>query len=29
VRLQGVVMGVDPQTGKAHSVKRVNLRLKD
>jgi metallophosphoesterase (TIGR00282 family) len=29
VRLQGVVVGVDPQTGKAHTVKRVNLRLKD
>jgi metallophosphoesterase (TIGR00282 family) len=29
VRLQGVVVGVDPQTGKAHTVKRVNLRLKE
>ena len=29
VRLQGAVVGVDPQTGKAHSIKRVNLRLKD
>jgi len=29
VRLQGAVVGVDPQTGKAHSIKRVNLRLKE
>ena len=29
VRLQGAVVSVDPQTGKAHSIKRVNLRLKE
>jgi len=29
VRLQGVVVGIDPQSGKAQSVKRLNLRLKD
>jgi 2',3'-cyclic-nucleotide 2'-phosphodiesterase len=29
VRLQGVVVGVDPQTGKAQSVKRLNLRSKE
>ena len=29
VRLQGVVVGIDPQTGKAQSVKRVNLRSKE
>ena len=29
VRLQGVVVGVDPQTGRAQSVRRINLRLKE
>lgn len=29
VRLQGVVVGIDPQSGKAQSIKRVNLRLKE
>jgi metallophosphoesterase (TIGR00282 family) len=29
VRLQGVVVGVDPQSGKAQSIKRVNLKLKE
>jgi len=29
VRLQGIVVGVDPQTGKAQSVRRINLRLKE
>jgi len=29
VRLQGVIVGVDPQSGKAQSVKRINLRLKE
>ncbi len=29
VRLQGVVVGVDPQSGRAQSVKRINLRLKE
>jgi len=29
VRLQGVVVGVDPQSGRARSIKRVNLRLKE
>lgn len=28
-RLQGVVVAVDPQTGKARSIERVNLRLKE
>ncbi len=29
VRLQGAVVDVDPQTGRARSIKRVNLRLKE
>jgi metallophosphoesterase (TIGR00282 family) len=29
VRLQGVIVDVDPQTGRARSIKRVNLRLKE
>jgi metallophosphoesterase (TIGR00282 family) len=29
VRLQGVVLSIDPQTGKAQTVRRINLRLKD
>jgi len=29
VRLQGVVVGIDPQSGKAQSIRRVNLRLKE
>lgn len=29
VRLQGAVVDVDPQTGRARSIQRVNLRLKE
>jgi len=29
VRLQGVVVDVDPQSGRARAIKRVNLRLKE
>lgn len=29
VRLQGAVIDVDPQTGRARSIRRVNLRLKE
>jgi hypothetical protein len=29
VRLQGVVLGIDPKTGKAKTIQRINLRLKE